>query len=76
MNKFLYLDTELVDIQEKKFFKIYLLEIERKIVFTIYKPYTKELAEKLKDLKQLTNISSNVLFVIKRDGKLSLDINI
>lgn len=76
MNKFLYLDTELCNIQEKQYLRIYLLELEKKIVFKIYKPYTKDLAEKIKDLKQFTNLSQNVFFAIKRDGKLSLDINI
>lgn len=75
-NKFLYLDTEIANIQEKRFLRIYILELNRKIVFKVYKLYTPELAEKLKNLNILTDCTKQTNFVIKRDGKLSIDINL
>lgn len=75
MNKFFYIDTESKDIQGKKYLCIYTLELTKKIIFKSYKLYTDELANKLKNLKIFQDITNNVYFVIKRDGKISIDIN-
>lgn len=75
-NHFLFLDTENRNIEGKNFCVIYILEFYKKQVFKIYKLYDPNTEKKLATFKKFDNINEYVDFVIKRDGKISLDIKL
>lgn len=75
-NQFLYLDYEKRNIEGKEFLVIYVLEIYKKQVFKIYKISDNNLISKLDTFEKFHNINDYVGFVIKRDGKISLDIKL
>lgn len=75
-NQFLYVDTEKKNIEGKEFLVIYILEFYKKQVFKIYKLYNSNLSEKLASFKKFDNINDYISFVIKGNGKISLDINL
>lgn len=73
---FNYIDYDVQDIQGKKFICIYVLDFEKRIIFKIFKPYNDKLKEFLEDLNLFECLNTNLTFVIKRDGKITLDIKI
>ena len=75
-NQFLFLDYETRNIEGKDFVVIYLLEFYKKQVFRIYKLQQKDLIQKLETFNHFDNINDYVTFVIKRDNKISLDIQL
>lgn len=75
-NQFFYLDYSIEDINNQKFLRIYVLEFNHKCIFKIYKKYSLDLEEKIGALDTFDIIDSYISYVIKRDGKLALDINI
>ena len=75
-NQFFYLDYDIQTIQNKKFICIYVLEFNHKSIFKIYKNYSLELEENIGNYNSFDIIDSKISFVIKRDGKIALDINI
>lgn len=75
-NQFLFVDYEKKKIEGKEFLVIYILEFYKKQVFKIYKISDDNLIGKLTTLSKFDNINDYVDFVIKRDGKIALDINL
>lgn len=75
-NQFLFVDYEKKKIEGKEFLVIYILEFYKKQVFKIYKICDDNLVAKLTTLSKFDNINDYVDFVIKRDGKIALDINL
>ena len=75
-NQFLFIAYEKRNIGGKEFLAIYVLEFLRKKVYTIYKVSNDNLISKLNTFDKLDNINDYVGFVIKRDGKISLDIKL
>lgn len=75
-NQFFYIDYENRNIEGKIFLVIYVLEFNKKQVFKIYKISDDNLISKLNTLEKFDNINDYVGFVIKRDGKISLDIKL
>lgn len=75
-NQFLFVDYEKKQIEGKEFLVIYILEFYKKQVFKIYKISDDNLIGKLTTLSKFDNINDYVDFVIKRDGKIALDINL
>ena len=81
-NQFFYLGYEEKFIEGKEFLVIYVLELCKKQIFKIYKTskiyktVNNDLISKLDTLKNFDNINDYIGFVIKRDGKISLDINL
>lgn len=75
-NQFLFLNFENKTIGGKEFLAINVLEYFSKKVFTIYKTFNADLFSKLNTFDKLDNINDYVCFVIKRDGKISLDIKL
>ena len=74
MSTFYYIGHEQFVIQDNSILKVYVLDFKNKIVHTIYKAFNKDIASKLDNYKPFDNITSSIGFVIKRDGKISLDI--
>ena len=74
MSKFLLMDIEEQTIQEKKFLCIFLYETRTHNIFRIYKLYDSKLFDNLKNFKNFQDITERITYVIKRDGKVSLDI--
>lgn len=75
-NQFVFLDYEEQSIQGKKFLCVYIIEIKHHTVHRIFKQYKEDLKERLIDLDIFEDITTKIDFVIKRDGKIALDINI
>lgn len=75
-NQFLFLDYETKNIEGKDFIVIYILEYYKKQVFRIFKLQQKDLLQKLETFNHFDNINDFITFVIKRDGKISLDIKL
>ena len=75
-NQFLFINFEKKTIGGKEFLAINVLEYFRKKVYTIYKTSNDDLISKLNTFDKLDNINDYVGFVIKRDGKISLDIKL
>ena len=73
-NQFLFLDYEKKFIQGKDFICINILEFTTHQVFKIFKPYDDSLVQKLITLEKFDNINDFITYVIKRDGKISLNI--
>ena len=75
-DSFYFLDVQDEKIKDQRFICIWFLDLEKHTIFRIYKKYKEEEFEKFCDLELFEDITNNVSFVIKRDGKLALDINI
>lgn len=75
-NQFLFIDYEKRNIEGKEFLVIYVLEFYKKQVFKIYKISDNNLISKLNTFEKFDNINDHLGFVIKRDGKISLDIKL
>lgn len=75
-NQFLFISYENRNIEGKIFVVIYLFEFYRKQVFKIYKLSDDNLISKLNTLEKFDNVNDFVDFVIKRDGKIALDIKL
>lgn len=75
-NQFLYVDYEKRNIEGKEFLLIYVLEFYKKQIFKIYKIADNNLISKLNTFEKFDNINDYITFAIKRDGKISLDINL
>ena len=75
-NQFLFLDYETKNIEGKDFVIIYILEFNKKQIFKIYKLQQRDLVQKLETFNHFDNINDFIDFVIKRDGKISLDIKL
>ena len=76
MNRFFFLDYDIQAIEKRNYICIYVLEYNKKCIFKIFKKLDTELKEKLDNLNVFEDISDIIVFAIKRNGKLSLDINI
>lgn len=76
MDKLIYLGHETQEIQNHNFICVYILNLEKKVILKIYKQYDEKLNSNLCSLSLFEDISNYCSFVIKRDGKISLDINI
>lgn len=76
MNNFYYLGFEIFESADtSKILKIFILSFKTKSVHCIYKQYSKELVTKLDaKYKLFANCTDDITFVIKRDGKVALDI--
>lgn len=74
--QYFYLDYSIETINNQKYLRVYVLEFNRKCIFRIYKKYSLELEEKLGSLNTFDIIDSYISYVIKRDGKIALDINL
>ena len=74
--RFLYVDYETRNIEGKEFVIIYLLEYNKRQIFKIYRLKDIELIKKLDGFKFATDITDLIDFVIKRDGKISLNIKL
>ena len=75
-DNFYFLECTEETIQKQKFLCFYVLDFDKHIVFRIFKKYTDELQAKSDDLAMFEDISGDISFAIKRDGKIALDINI
>lgn len=75
-NEFFLVDYDVQTIQGKKFLCVYVLELNHHTIFRIFKQHTDALEEQFGDLDIFCDITSKVDFVIKRDGKISLDIKL
>lgn len=76
MSKFVYLDTEERSIEDKKYYCIFILEMQSHNIFKIFKIVNEPISTKLKNLKIFQDVSSQISYVIKRDGRISLDISL
>lgn len=75
-NQFLFLDYKKRNIEGKEFLVIYVFEFNTKQVLKIYKIPDDNLISKLDTFEKFENINYYLDFVIKRDGKISLDIKL
>lgn len=75
-NQFLFVDYEIRNIEGRDFIVIYILEFYKKQVFRIYKMADNNLISKLSTFEKFDNINDYLGVVIKRDGKISLDIKL
>ena len=75
-NQFLFLDYKKRNIEGKEFLVIYVFEFNTKQVLKIYKISDDNLISKLDTFEKFENINYYLDFVIKRDGKISLDIKL
>ena len=75
-NQFLFLDYEKRNIKGKEFLVISVFEFYKKQVLKIYKIPDDNLISKLDTFEKFENINYYLDFVIKRDGKISLDIKL
>lgn len=73
---FYFLDVTQEKIKNQMFICIWFLDLEKHTIFRIFKKYTDDDFEKYRCLEQFEDITSYITFVIKRDGKLALDINL
>lgn len=72
-----FIGYDIQEIQKKKFICIYVLNYEKKVIMRIFKVYNDKLIEYLKDnITAFQEFNNYINFVIKRDGKIALDINI
>lgn len=71
---FYFLDYDIQEIQKKRFLCIYILDLDKKVIFRIFKQYNDKLLEFLNEFSCFTSFNDYLHFVIKRDGKISLDI--
>lgn len=72
---FHYLGFDVQEIQNKKFICIYVLDIEKKVIFKLFKVYNEVLIEYLgNNFETFDDITTHLSFVIKRNGKVTLDI--
>ena len=72
---FHYLGFDVQEIQNKKFICIYVLDIEKKVIFKLFKVFNDVLKEYLEDnFETFDDITRYLNFVIKRNGKVALDI--
>ena len=76
MPKFIYLSNEGKVIDGKNYVRVSVLENTTRQVFDIYKLSNSNILEFLRNLKTYEDITQKIGFVIKRDKKISLDINI
>lgn len=74
MNTFYFLGYETFKFNDNDLLKVYVLDFKNKIVHNIYKSVTKELISKLEGYKPFDNVTNLISFVIKRNGKITLDI--
>lgn len=74
MNTFYYIGHEEFSFNDNDLVKIYVLDFRNKFVHSIYKTKRKEIFDKINSYKIFDNISNNISFDIKRNGKISLDI--
>lgn len=76
MNNYYFVGYEDFETKEGlKMVKITVLSYKTKTIHSIYKSYTKELITKLDSkYKLFDNCTNDITFVIKRDGKVALDI--
>lgn len=75
-NDFNFLGYDVQKINNNQFFCIYVLNLSKKLIFKIYKKYAEEDMYLLDNISCFEDISDRISFVIKRDGKISLDIKI
>ena len=75
-NQFSFLDYKKRNIEGKEFLVIYVFEFNTKQVLKIYKISDDNLISKLDTFAKFENINYYLDFVIKRDGKISLDIKL
>lgn len=73
---FYFIDYDIQEIQKKKFICVYVLNFEKKVIFRIFKVYNDKLQEYLDEFSYFIEFNSHLDFVIKRDGKIALDIKI
>ena len=73
---FYFLGCEKREIDGKDFLCVHVLELSKKQVFRIFKPYKKDDFDTLALYDLFTNITDNIGFIIKTGGKISLDIKI
>lgn len=73
---FYFLEVTDEKIKGQRFLCIWFLDFEKHTIFRIFKKYTDEDFYKYGCLGQFHDITDNITFVIKRDGKLALDINL
>lgn len=74
-DNFYFIDYDIQEIQKKKFICVYVLDFEKKVIFRIFKVFNDKLNEYLQDnFTAFENINPHLDFVIKRDGKIALDI--
>lgn len=76
MDKLIYLGHETQDIQNTQFICVYVLNLDKKVILKIYKKFENSLNKNLCEFSLFDDISNYCSFVIKRDGKIALDINI
>ena len=73
---FLFVDYDTKNIEGKDFIIIYLLEYNKRQIFRIYKIKDTEIMKKIDNLKFATDVTDLIDYVIKRDGKISLNIKL
>lgn len=73
---FYFLECTDETIQKQKFLCFYVLNYEKHIVFRIFKKFTDELYNNAIEFSLFEDITDKISFAIKRDGKISLDIQI
>ena len=74
---FYFIDYDIQEIQKKKFICVYVLDFEKRVIFRIFKVFNDKLYEYLQDnFTAFQEFNSHLDFVIKRDGKIALDIKI
>lgn len=75
-DEFFFLGFSEETIQKQNFLCIYILDLNKHTVFRIFKKFTDDIFDKLNKFDLFDDISERVCFVIKREGKISLDIKI
>lgn len=73
---FYFLECTEEKIKNQRFICIWFLDFDKHTIFRIFKKYTDDDYEKYSDFAQFEDITNRITFVIKRDGKLALDINL
>lgn len=73
---FYFLDITDEKIKNQRFICIWFLDLEKHTIFRIFKKYTDDEFDKFSDIELFEDISNYISFIIKRDGKVALDINI
>lgn len=76
VDTYYYIDCTDETIQKNKFKCFYVLNFDKHILFRIFKKYTNDLDDKIKEMGIFEDITNKISFAIKRDGKIALDINI
>lgn len=74
MDEIYFLSSDLRTIEDKKYYRITILDVKNEQVFTFYRIADTKAKNFCEMHKRFDNISNALIFVIKRNNRISFDI--